>query len=96
MRALAAGFVLGIAMLSAPTHARVTPQPVQLMSPTAPCQALQQRDRVTLEEAVRRVRQQYGGRIVSAETRGRGKDRVHVIKVLTDAGKVQTVRVAAN
>ncbi|MEO1720053.1 MAG: PepSY domain-containing protein [Pseudomonadota bacterium] len=53
-------------------------------------------DKVTLEQAVRRVRKQYGGRIVSAETRGRGADRVHVIKVLTDSGRVHTVRINAN
>ena len=54
------------------------------------------RDRVTLEEAVRRVRKQYGGRIISAETRGKGDRRVHVIKVLTDDGTVRTVRIPAN
>ncbi|MEM6817809.1 MAG: PepSY domain-containing protein [Pseudomonadota bacterium] len=53
-------------------------------------------DKVTLEEAVRRVRKQYGGRIVSAETRGRGGNRVHVVKVLTDSGRVHTVRINAN
>ncbi len=53
-------------------------------------------DKVTLEEAVRRVRKQYGGRIVSAETRGRSGNRVHVIKVLTDSGRVHTVRINAN
>ena len=54
------------------------------------------RDKVTLEEAVRRVRKQYGGRIVSAETQGKGDRRVHVIKVLTDDGRVRTVRISAN
>jgi uncharacterized membrane protein YkoI len=54
------------------------------------------RDRVTLEQAVRRVRKQYGGRIISAETRGKGDRRVHVIKVLTDDGHVRTVRIPAN
>ena len=53
-------------------------------------------DRVTLEEAVRRVRKQYGGRIISAETRGSGDRRTHVIKVLTDDGRVHTVRIRAN
>lgn len=53
-------------------------------------------DKVSLEEAVRRVRKQYGGRIISAETRGSGNGRVHVIKVLTDEGRVQTVRIRAN
>lgn len=52
-------------------------------------------DKVSLEEAVRRVRRQYGGKIVSAETRGRPGNRVHVIKVLTDSGRVHTVRVSA-
>ncbi|MEO0576951.1 MAG: hypothetical protein AAF004_15955 [Pseudomonadota bacterium] len=52
-------------------------------------------DKVTLEQAVRRVRKQYGGRIVSAETRG-GSKRTHVIKVLTDKGRVVTVRIPAN
>ena len=54
------------------------------------------RDKVTLEEAVRRVRKQYGGRIVSAETQGSGDRRVHVSKVLTDDGRVRTVRINAN
>ena len=54
------------------------------------------RDKLTLEEAVRRVRKQYGGRIVSAETQGSGDRRVHVSKVLTDDGRVRTVRINAN
>ncbi|MFK8053685.1 MAG: PepSY domain-containing protein [Woeseiaceae bacterium] len=53
-------------------------------------------DKVTLEQAVRRVRKQYGGRILSAETRGSGGRRQHVIKVLTDEGRVRTVRINAN
>lgn len=53
-------------------------------------------DRVTLEQAVRQVRKQYGGRIVSAETRGSGGSRTHVIKVLTEKGRVVTVRIPAN
>lgn len=53
-------------------------------------------DKVTLEAAVRKVRKQYGGRILSAETRGSGARRQHVIKVLTDEGKVRTVRINAN
>ncbi len=53
-------------------------------------------DKVSLEQAVRQVRRQYGGRILSAETQGSGGKRVHVIKVLTDKGRVQTVRIRAN
>jgi hypothetical protein len=47
----------------------------------------------SLNEAVERVRRQYNGRIVSAETRVSGNREVHYIKVLTDDGKVKTVPV---
>ena len=47
----------------------------------------------SLGEAVERVRRQYNGRIVSAETRVSGNREVHVIKVLTEDGKVITERI---
>ncbi len=47
----------------------------------------------SLSEAVEQVRRQYNGRIVSAETRMSGNRETHVIKVLTDDGKVKTVRI---
>lgn len=50
-------------------------------------------DCTSLSEAVERVRRQYNGRIVSAETRVRGNREVHYIKVLTDEGQVKTVTV---
>jgi hypothetical protein len=52
-----------------------------------------QSDGPSLNEAIEQVRRQYNGRIVSAETRIRGKREVHYIKVLTDDGKVKTVQV---
>ena len=52
-----------------------------------------QRGGMTLSQAVEQVRRQYGGRIVSAETRVSGGRETHVIKVLTDDGKVKTVRI---
>ena len=55
---------------------------------------LAQSDGPTLSQAVDQVRRQYRGRIVSAETQVRGNREVHVIKVLTDDGKVKTVRVS--
>jgi len=48
---------------------------------------------VSLGQAVEQVRRQYKGRIVSATTEVKGNREVHVIKVLTDDGKVKTVRV---
>jgi hypothetical protein len=47
----------------------------------------------SLNEAVERVRRQYNGRIVSAETRVSGNREVHHIKVLTEDGKVKTERI---
>jgi hypothetical protein len=47
----------------------------------------------SLNDAVERVRRQYNGRIVSAETRVSGNREVHHIKVLTQDGKVKTVSV---
>ena len=49
---------------------------------------------VTLSQAVEQVRRQYNGRIVSADTVVSGDCETHVIKVLTQDGKVKTVRVA--
>lgn len=54
---------------------------------------LAQRNCPTLSEAVAQVRRQYNGRIVSAETRRSGNREVHNIKVLTDDGKVKTIRI---
>ncbi len=53
------------------------------------------KDEISLSEAVARVRREYGGRILEAETRGQNGRRVHVIKVLTDEGRVRTVRIPA-
>lgn len=52
-----------------------------------------QQDGPSLSEAIEMVRRQYRGRIVSAETHRRGNREVHVIKVLTEDGKVKTVRI---
>ncbi len=47
----------------------------------------------TLSEAIEMVKRQYKGRIVSAKTRNSGDREVHHIKVLTEDGKVKTVRI---
>ena len=54
---------------------------------------LAQNDGPSLSEAVEQVRRQYNGRIVSAETRISGNREVHYVKVLTEDGKVKTVRI---
>lgn len=56
-----------------------------------------QEDGVSLSEAIRRVREAYGDvTILKAETRGRNGRRYHEIKILTDSGRVRTVRVDAD
>ena len=52
-----------------------------------------QSDGPTLSQAVEMVKRQYKGRIVSAETRINGNREVHHIKVLTEDGKVKTVKI---
>ncbi len=58
-----------------------------------PALSVMQSNGVTLSQAVEQVRHQYNGRIVSAETEVNGNRETHVIKVLTQDGKVKTVRV---
>ncbi len=52
-----------------------------------------QQDGMSLNEAVEMVRRRCNCRIVSAETRRNGNREVHIIKVLTEDGKVRTERV---
>jgi hypothetical protein len=53
----------------------------------------QSNDGKTLSQAVEQVRRQTGGRILSAETKLQGNREVHLIKVLTEDGKVRTHKV---
>jgi len=53
------------------------------------------RSRVSLDQAVRQVRAQTGGRILSAETINQHGRTVHRIKVLLPSGHVQIVHVDA-
>jgi len=42
------------------------------------------------------VRKRYGGRVINARTRNDNGRRVHVIKILSDEGRVREVRVDAD
>ena len=64
-----------------------------LQVPDSPALDSDQSGGMTLSQAVEQVRRQHGGQIVSAETRVSGKRETHIIKVLTQDGKVKTVRV---
>jgi uncharacterized membrane protein YkoI len=51
---------------------------------------------ITLEEAARRVAEEYDAQVVSAQTVERDGRRIHVIRILTKDGVVRTVRVPAD
>lgn len=62
----------------------------------APATVLRQAEGVSLEEAVRRVREQSGGRVLRAETRRENGRTVHRIRVLSPDGRVRTWTVDAD
>jgi uncharacterized membrane protein YkoI len=91
---LAAPLLLTFALgLTAPATAPAAGAGSVLAPVTAAATAV--RDEVSLSEAVARVKREYGGRILEAETREQNGRRVHVIKVLTREGRVRTVRIPA-
>lgn len=47
----------------------------------------------SLDEAARQAARQYNAKVLSAQTVQEGKQRVHVIKLLTKDGVVKTVRI---
>ena len=71
----------------------VEPATSEVRTPEKPGLDSFQSGGMTLSQAVEQVRRQYGGQIVSAETRVSGNRETHIIKVLTQDGKVKTVRV---
>ncbi len=64
---------------------------VDTVSSPAPDEREFQSGCMSLSQAVAQAKRQHGGRVVSAETRGKS----HVIKVLTRDNKVRTVRYPA-
>ena len=65
------------------------PAPVSLAEPSGWARVL--KDGVSLDEAVSIVRKRYGGRVINDNGR-----KVHVIKILSDEGRVREVRVDAD
>lgn len=71
--------------LAAPVTLRAEPPPAELR--------LAQAGGKSLEDAIRSVQRQHGGRIVSASTSVRNGREIHTVRVLTANGDVRTVRV---
>lgn len=91
MRVLSKSFLLAAALMAAAPA--VAERPERAAGRAEGRYLVAQEDGPSLSEAVARVRRQYRGRIVSAETHVRGNREVHVIKVLTEDGKVKTVTI---
>ena len=51
---------------------------------------------ISLEEAARKVAEEYEARVLSAKTVTRSGERVHEIKIKTKDGVVKTIRVPEN
>jgi len=48
---------------------------------------------VSLDYAVKKARNRYNGRVISAETVGAENNRMHNIRILTEEGRVRRLRV---
>ena len=98
IRLLLAGFALSLAVtanaaLDAPVATRAGESFVIAADDSQ--QATYQGRGLTLEQAVAQVRRQYNPqRIISATTRRNKGRETHVIKILTQDNKVQTIRLA--
>ncbi len=51
------------------------------------------RPNVSLDHAVKKARNRYNGRVISAETVDVENDKMHNIRILTDDGRVKRLRV---
>jgi len=69
----------------------------QASTPTSsiPLFQLSQNNNQSLDQAVQKIKQQTGGRILSAKTIAKGGKHTHVIKVLLPSGKVRIFKVNA-
>jgi hypothetical protein len=93
MRTLSTLLLLTIALTAGTEGIAAQKKSARAESPTPPALSVMQESGVTLSQAVEQVRRQYKGTIVSAKTRCNGSRETHEIKVLTDDGRVKTVRV---
>ena len=94
MRTLLTTLLISATLLASGQAVAVHVSPALVRQVALPALETMQSSGVSLSQAVEQVRRQYKGRIVSAETRVRGNRETHVIKVLTEDGKVKTVEVA--
>lgn len=80
--------VLLIGLLSPATQASTPTSSIPLFQ-------LSQNHNQSLDQAVQKIKQQTGGRVLSAKTIAKGGKYTHVIKVLLPSGKVRIFKVNA-
>ena len=83
------------ALLAMPALAQAPRGGVQAGAAAGQAQLLSRTEEISLDEAVRRVREQSGGRVLRAETRRENGRTVHRIRVLSPDGRVRTWTVDA-
>jgi len=89
-RILLAAAVAALSTLAAPAHAWRADSAPEFRALLA-----QGRAAISLDDAVARVRRSTEGRVIRAETRRSNGGATHVIKILTEDGRVRTFRVEA-
>ena len=60
----------------------------------APQQRSKKEMNYSLDYAVRKVRREYSGKVISAKTQWRGNQAIHKVRVLTKDGRVRTITVS--
>lgn len=80
--------ILTIGLLSPATQASTPTSSIPLFQ-------LSQNNNQSLDQAVQKIKQQTGGRILSANTVQKSGKRIHKIKVLLPSGKVRIFKVNA-
>jgi hypothetical protein len=93
MRLLKTLLLITIALTAGGTAFAVQVERDLVSKSAPPVLSTMQSGGVSLGQAVEQVRRQCNGRIVSAETQRKGNHETHVIKCLTQDGKVRTFRI---
>jgi hypothetical protein len=94
---IAAGFAVGLVGFSPLTRAGSLPafETGGSAQPDPPVQVAEAHDGISLDEAVSRAERQYHARVVRTDVQDEDGRKVYVLKLLSDDGRVFTVRIDA-
>jgi len=94
MRTLLTTLLISATLLASGQAIAAHVSPALVRQIALPALETMQSNGVSLSQAIEQVRRQYKGRILSAKTEVRGNRETHVIRVLTQDGKVKNVEFA--